>query len=116
MSTLAPLYLIGSSSFLQVTRTTIKACMSSNFGRIPPLTLELVALERLKKKSYNLVSTLAPSFLIRSSSYLQITRTSIISQTSLNFSQILPRTAKLAALEPLKKSHRLIMGKILLAL
>ena len=28
--------------------TTIKAGMSSNFGRIPLLTLELAALERLK--------------------------------------------------------------------
>ena len=90
--------------------------MSSNLGKIPPLTSELVALERLKKTSYNLVSPLAPSFLIGSSSYLEITRTSIISQTNPNFSQILPRTAELAALERLKKSHRLIMGKILLAL
>ena len=109
-------FLIGSSSFLQVTRTTIKAWMSSNLGIIPPLTSELVALERLKKTSYNFVSTLAPSFLIGSSAYLQITRTSIISQTCLNFRQILPRTAELAALERLKKSHRLILGKILLAL
>ena len=115
VSTLAPSFLIGSSSFLQATRTTIKAWMSSNLGRIPPLTSELVALERLKI-SYNLVSSLAPSFLIRSSSYSQVTRTSIISRTSLNFSQIRPRTAELAALERLKNSHRLIMGKILLAL
>ena len=64
-----PSFLIGSSSFLQVMRTTIKACMSSNSGRIPPLTSELVALERLKKTSYNLVSTLAPSFLFGSSSF-----------------------------------------------
>ena len=50
-------------------RTTIKAWMSSNLGRIPPLTSELIALERLKKTSYNLVSTLAPSFLFGSSSF-----------------------------------------------
>ena len=50
VSTLAPSFLIGSSSFLQVTRTTIKAWMSSNFGRIPPQTSELAALERLKKR------------------------------------------------------------------
>ena len=56
-----------------------------------------------EKTSYNLVSTLAPSFLIGSSSYLQVTRTSLISGTSSNFSQIRPRTAELAALEPLKK-------------
>ena len=83
-------------------RTTIKAWMSLNLGRIPPLTSELVALERLKKTSYNLVCTLAPSFLSGSSSYLQVTRTSIISRMSLKFSQIRPRTAELAALERLK--------------
>ena len=48
-STLALSLLIGSSSFLQVTRKTTKVWMSSNFGRIPPLTSELAALERLKK-------------------------------------------------------------------
>ena len=53
-------------------RTIIKAWMSSNLGRIPPLTSELVALERLKKISYNPVSTLAPSALIGSSSYLEV--------------------------------------------
>ena len=63
-----PSFLIGSSSFLQVTRTTIKAWMSFNFGRISPLTAELAALEHLKK-TYKLVSTLAPSFLFRSSSF-----------------------------------------------
>ena len=30
VTTLAPLLFIGSSSFMQVTRTTIKACMSLN--------------------------------------------------------------------------------------
>ena len=50
------------------------------------------------------VSTLAPSFLIGSSSYLQVTRTSIISRTSSKFGQIGPRTAELAALERLEKS------------
>ena len=57
-------------------------------------------------KSYNrenVVSTLAPSFLIRSSSYLQVTRTSITSRTSSKFGQIGPRTAELAALERMKK-------------
>ena len=41
-------FLMG-SSFLQVTRAYIKACMSLNFGQVPPLTFELSALERLKK-------------------------------------------------------------------
>ena len=51
----------------------------------------------------NLVSTLASSFLIRSSSYLQVTRTTIIFRTSSNFGLIGPRTAELAALKRLKK-------------
>ena len=33
MNTLAPSFLIGSSSFLQVLRTCMKAWMSSNFGK-----------------------------------------------------------------------------------
>ena len=33
MNTLAPSFLIGFSSFLQVTRTCMKAWMSSNFGK-----------------------------------------------------------------------------------
>ena len=77
--------------------------MSSNLGRIPPLTSELVALERLKKTSYNLVRTLAPSFLIRSSSILQVWRTNIISRTKSKFGMIQPRSAELTALERLKK-------------
>ena len=104
VSTLAHSFLIGSSSFLQVTRTTMKAWMSSNFGRIPSLTSELAAHERLKKTTYNRVSTLASSFLIGSSSFLQVWRTTIISGTSSNVGRIRPRTAELAALERLKKT------------
>ena len=37
---LAPSFLIGSSSFLQVIITTIKARMSSKFGQILPQTAE----------------------------------------------------------------------------
>ena len=50
VNTLAPSFLIGSSSFLQVTRVTIKAWMSSNFSQIPPLTVEVAALECLKNQ------------------------------------------------------------------
>ena len=90
--------------------------MRSNFGGISPLSAELAALERLKKTTYNLVSTLAPSFLIRPSLFLQVRRTTIKPWTSSNFGLIQPQTADLAALEHLKKFHRLITGKILLAL
>ena len=78
--------------------------------------MELAALERLKKKRHNLVSTLAPSFLIGSSSYLQVTRTYIISRTTLNFCQIRPRTAALAALERLKNSHILKWENLVITL
>ena len=48
MATLAPLFFIGSFSFLQVTRTIIISRMGSNFSQIRPLTVELAALECLK--------------------------------------------------------------------
>ena len=48
MIPLVPSFLDGSSSFLQVTRLTIKAWMSLYFGKILSLTSELAALERLK--------------------------------------------------------------------
>ena len=57
-----------------------------------------------EKLLYNVVTTLAPSFLIGSSSYMQVTRTSITSQRSSKLGQIRPRTAELAALEHLEKS------------
>ena len=49
MTPLAPSFLICSSLFLQVTSTTIKSSMGSEFGRIRPGTYELAALERLEK-------------------------------------------------------------------
>ena len=49
VTTLAPLFLIGSSSFLQVRRTTIKSWTCSKFDQIGPWTAELAALERLEK-------------------------------------------------------------------
>ena len=97
--------MIGSSSFLQVMRTIIKAWMSSNFGMISPLPTVLAAIERLEKKIYNLVSTLATSCLIGSSSFLQVTRTTINAWMSLKFSGIPPLTAELAAFERLKKKR-----------
>ena len=48
MTTLVPSFLDGSTSFLQITRLTIKAWMGLNFVKIPSLTLELAALERQK--------------------------------------------------------------------
>ena len=48
MTTLVTSFLDGSSSFLRITRPTIKARMSLNFGKIPLLTTELAAFERPK--------------------------------------------------------------------
>ena len=48
MTTLVLSICNGSSSFLHTIRTTIKAWMSLNFGKIPLLTSELAALERQK--------------------------------------------------------------------
>ena len=50
MATLVTSFLDESSSFLQVTKPTIKARMSLNFGKIPSLTSELAGLERLKNQ------------------------------------------------------------------
>ena len=68
----------------------MKAWMSSNFGQILPCVSE--------KLTYNVVNTLAPLILIESSSYLQVMRTFITSQTSSKFGQVIQRTAELAAL------------------
>ena len=118
LTTLAPSFLIRSSLFLQVTRTTIKSRMGSKFGRIRPGTYELAALERLEKSPYtyngkNVVTTLVPSFLDESASFLQITRPTIKAWMGLNFCKISSLTSELAALERQKNRHRLIMGEML---
>ena len=73
-------------------------------NRNPPLTYN----------GENDVSTFSRFFFIRSFLYWQVTRTCIKSQTSSNFGQIGPFTMELAALERLKISHWLIMGKCFL--
>ena len=59
----------------------------------------------------NGVSTFSRLPLIRSFLYLKVKRICIKPWTSSNFGQIRPLTSELAALEYLKNSHRLIMGK-----
>ena len=49
VNTLAPLFFIGSSLFLQVRRTTIKSWTGSKFDQIGQWTAELAALECLEK-------------------------------------------------------------------
>ena len=101
VATLAPSFLIGSSSYFGVTRIVITSRMSLDFSQIRPLTAELSALDCVKKTIFSVVSTLAPSIVIGSSSFLQVTRITTISQMNSNFGQIRPLTAELAALERL---------------
>ena len=51
----------------------------------------------------NVVTTLAPSFFIESSSFLQATSKPIISRMGSKFSKIRPETYELPALEHLEK-------------
>ena len=44
MTSLVPSFLDGSSSFLQITRPTIKARMSLNLSKVPSYTSELAPL------------------------------------------------------------------------
>ena len=102
MATLATSFLIGSSSFLGIARTTITSRISSNFGQVRPQIAELAALERLENPHRLIMGKmlwpLAPLFFFGSSSFLQVTRTTIISRMDSNFTQIRPLTLELAAL------------------
>ena len=51
MNTVVPSFLIGYSSYLQVTRISITSLMSLKFGQIGPRTAELAALERLEQSA-----------------------------------------------------------------
>ena len=59
------------------------------------------------------MTTLAPSFLIFSSLFLQVTRTTIKSRMGLKFGIIRLGTYELAALERLENPHKLIMGEMM---
>ena len=61
----------------------------------------------------NVVTTLTPSFLIGSSSFLQATRKPIKSWMGSKFGTIRPGTYELPALERLENPHRFIMGETL---
>ena len=106
MNTLAPYFLIGSSSFLQVTRTYMKAwTSSSNFNLIPPPTPELSALARLKNCCEH-----SSAYIFIGSSFFQVMRTTIKLGHSLNFGQIRPRDAEL---QPLINVRNWFLLKIL---
>ena len=101
VSTFSRLLLIEPFLYLQVTRTCIKSRTSSNFGQIGPLTMELAALELLKNshRLIIMVSMLARSFWIKSSSKLLVTRTDIKARSSSILGRIRPLILELLALE-----------------
>ena len=104
VTSLAPSFVIGSSSFLQATSKLIISRMGSKFSRIRPGTYELPALERLNKSPLtyngrNVVTTLVLSILNGSSSFLHTIRTTINAWMRLNFGKIPLLTSELAALE-----------------
>ena len=83
----------------------MKAWMSSNFGQKPSPNTKAICPCTSEKLMYNVVNTLAPLFfLIGSSSFLQVRRTTIKSWTSSKFDQIRLWTAELTDLERLEKS------------
>ena len=104
VTTPAPSFLIGSSSFLQATRKPIISRMGSKFSRIQPGTYELPALERLEKSpstynGRNVVTTLVLSILNGSSLFSHTIRTTIKAWMRLNFGKIAILTLELAALK-----------------
>ena len=89
MTSRAPSFLIESSSFLQVMSTCMNVRMSSNFCQIPTLSVFGVICPGMSEKlTYILAATLPPLFLIGSSSFLQVIRTTINAGMSSNFNQI----------------------------
>ena len=77
MSTVAPSFFYWIFFILAGNKDMHISLDITNFDQIRPLTTELPALERLKNQCIHTVNTLAPSFLIGSSSFLQVTRTTI---------------------------------------
>ena len=82
--------------------------MSSKFGQIRLLTMELAALELQKKNPHRFIigekrrCHFSLLFLIESFSYLPVMMTYIRAWMSSKFGQIRPRTTELAGLERLK--------------
>ena len=92
MTTLVHSMLNGFSPFLHTIRTTIKAWMSLILVKIPLHILELAPLEHLKKLMDNVVTAPVFTFLIVSSSFLQVKRSIIKAWMGLKFGQIRPWT------------------------
>ena len=80
-------------------RTCIKAWMSLNFGQIPPLTMELAALERLKNRRHHFFSVAIDPILFKLAGNEDMHN--ILNE--FEFRPDRPPTTELAALERRKK-------------
>ena len=89
MNTLAVSFLIGSSSFLQVTRTCMKTLMSSNFGKFATELRPLIDV-RIKFLLNILIDRLRPNFVYT----LSLTRSTLLFVNHC-FSQICNRVTAL---------------------
>ena len=81
--------------------------ISNNFEFRPDLTSDcgVICPWVFEKSVFCVVATLAPSILIRPSSYLRVRRIAITSRMSSNFSQIRPLTAESSALDCVKNQY-----------
>ena len=108
VSTFSRLSLTRSFSYLQVTRTYISVWMSSNFGQIPLLTMELAVLERLKTRCRHFFSVAIDQIHFKFVGNEDIHNISnefeFRSDWTTDYGVICPWTSK-------KYPHRLIMGK-----
>ena len=101
VATFSQLFLIGSISYVLVTKTYTRAWLSLKFGQIPllvPMVTDRVIMEKG-------VATFSKLFFIQSFLYLQVMMTCMGARRSSKFSQIGPPTAELAVLECLKNPH-----------
>ena len=118
MTTLAHSFLIESSSFLQMIfiladdEDMHKSLDEFKFRPDTTTISRVICPCASDKLMSNVVNTLGPSFLIGSSSFLQVMGTIIKSWKRTKFDQILLWTAELAALERLENPHRLIMENL----
>ena len=94
MNTLSPSFLIQSSSFFAGNEDMHESLNEFKFWPDTTTNSRVICPCAHEKLLYNVVNTVAPSFLIGLSSYLQVTRTSITTRTSLKFGQIGPRTTE----------------------
>ena len=112
-STLSNIY-ISKTSMANATKFHLKhhwgeGKAALDFG--PDRIRTLVSMATDSYNGKNVVITFSRMFLIRSFSYLQETMTCIRAWMSSKFGRIRPRTTELSALERMKKSNILILGK-----